>query len=299
MIGIFNTAFPLTRTDPFKDNNPLAIDLMTNAMTPTPPVTDLIRAVEKASSAQALVDAMRDLADAQTEEAIPLMIEALGYNNPGAAVAAVDGLVALGDVVVPILLQQIDGYNYGARAWAVRVLASIGHPDAIETLLYTLETDFSMSVRRAAARGLGMLRWEELPKPAIEPAQARALATLLPMTTDSEWIVRYATVVGLQALAIAVSPKRSDWHTQIYNCFATMQANDDSLAVRTRVRRAQQLVSAFIESRSVDADSKTSAEWQHILEKLYQRKADERPLEEGDPRRFQSVAATISSNDME
>lgn len=256
---------------------------------------DLMRAVEKASSAQSLVDAMRDLADAQVEEAIPLMIEALGYNNPGAAVAAVDGLVALGDVVVPILLNQIDGYNYGARAWAVRALASIGHPDAIETLLHTLETDFSMSVRRAAARGLGMLRWQELPQAAIEPAQSRALAALLPMTADQEWIVRYATVVGLQALAIAVSPSRSDWHTQIYDCFAHMLANDDSLAVRTRVRRAQQIISEFIKSQTKDSGSQSNMEWQGILEKLYQRKANERPIEAGDPRRFKDVAATLSS----
>ena len=262
---------------------------------PTPSAADLMRAVEKASSAQALVDAMRDLADAQVEEAIPLMIEALAYNNPGAAVAAVDGLVALGDVVVPILLQQIDGYNYGARAWAVRALASIGHPDAIETLLHTLETDFSMSVRRAAARGLGMLRWEELPPSAVEPAQARALATLLPMTTDQEWIVRYATVVGLQALAIAVSPSRPDWHTKIYDCFATMLAQDESLAVRTRVRRAQQVISDFIQTQTNGTNDKVDSEWQVILEKLYQRKANERPLEEGDPRRFKSVAATLSS----
>ncbi|MEM9216788.1 MAG: HEAT repeat domain-containing protein [Cyanobacteria bacterium P01_F01_bin.150] len=269
---------------------------MVNATTsPTPSAADLIKAVEKAGSAQSLTDAMRDLADAEVEEAIPLMIEALGYNNPGAAVAAVDGLVALGDMVVPILLQQIDGYNYGARAWAVRALASIGHPDAIETLLHTLETDFSMSVRRAAARGLGMLRWEELPKSAVEPAQARALATLLPMTTDPEWIVRYATVVGLQALAIAVSPRRSDWHSQIYDCFATMLADDESLAVRTRVQRAQQMIGEFIRSQTKAKDGKADPGWQAILEKLYQRKADERPLEEGDPRRFKSVAATLSS----
>ena len=273
---------------------------MVNAMTSsTPSAADLIRAVEKASSAQALVDAMRDLADAEVEEGIPIMIEALSYNNPGAAVAAVDGLVALGDVVVPILLEQIDGYNYTARAWGVRALASIGHPDAIETLLNALETDFSTSVRRAAARGLGMLRWEELPQEAVESAQARALALLLPMTTDPEWIVRYATVVGLQALAIAVSPSRSDWHTQIYDCFATMDANDESLAVRTRVRRAQQIISNFIKSQTEGPAGSVAPEWQNILENLYQRKAQERPIEEGDPRRFKAVAATLSSVDKE
>lgn len=259
-----------------------------------PTAAELIRAVEKANTAQSLTDAVRDLADAKFEDAIPILIEALGYNNPGAAVAAVDGLIALGDVVVPILLEQIDGYNYGARAWAVRALASIGHPDAIETLLHTLETDFSMSVRRAAARGLGMLRWQELPQAEIESAQARALATLLPMAHDPEWIVRYATVVGLQALAIAVPPTRSDWHTQIYDCFVQMRLKDEALVVRTRVKHAQAVVSAFIESQSKGVDGTGSPEWQNVLEKLYQRKANERPLEEGDPRRFKAVAATLS-----
>ena len=267
---------------------------MVNAMTPpTTTAAELIRAVEKASSAKALADAVRDLADAEVEDAIPILIEALSYNNPGAAVAAVDGLVALGDVVVPTLLEQIDGYNYGARAWAVRALASIGHPTAIETLLHTLETDFSMSVRRAAARGLGMLRWQLLPQKEIESAQARALATLLPMTEDPEWIVRYATVVGLQALAMAVPPTRSDWHTQIHDHFAKVQVCDESLAVRMRVKHAQQIVDEFITTQSNRKDTE-APEWQLVLEKLYQRKAAERPLEAGDPRCFQPVVATLS-----
>ncbi|NEQ99285.1 MAG: HEAT repeat domain-containing protein [Cyanothece sp. SIO2G6] len=266
---------------------------MTN---PNPSAADLIRAVEKANSAQSLVDAVRDLADARIESASSLLIEALGYNNPGAAVAAVDGLVALGDVVVPTLLEQIDGYNYGARAWAVRALASIGHPDALETLLHTLETDFSMSVRRAAARGLGMLRWQLLPETEIEPAQSKALATLLPMTDDSEWIVRYATVVGLQALAIAIPPDHPDWHRKIHDRLSQMQATDESLAVRTRVKQAQAIISQFIQEQSNQTDSSISPDWQSILDKVYRRKASERPLEEGDPRRFKSVVATMSSS---
>ncbi|MGK7888017.1 MAG: HEAT repeat domain-containing protein [Leptolyngbyaceae cyanobacterium] len=260
----------------------------------TPSAADLIHAVEKANSAQSLVDAVQDLADARLEPAIPLLIEALGYNNPGAAVAAVDGLVALGDVVVPTLLAQIDGYNYGARAWAVRALASIGHPDSLETLLHTLETDFSMSVRRAAARGLGMLRWQLLPEAAIEPAQSKALATLLPMTDDPEWIVRYATVVGLQALAIAIPPDHPDWHRKIHDRLSQMQVDDESLAVQTRVRQAQTVISQFIQEQSNQPNSSTSPDWQDILEKVYQRKASERPLQEGDPRRFKSVVAVMS-----
>ena len=101
------------------------------------------------------------------------------------------------------------------------------------------------------------------------------------------------------ALAIAVSPSRADWHTQIYDCFATILNQDESLAVRTRVRRAQQVIGDFIKSKTSETDDNTAPKWQDILEKLYQRKAQERPIEEGDPRRFKAVAATLSSGDSE
>ena len=42
---------------------------------------------------------------------------------PGAALAAVDGLIAIGPEAVPPLLGTLDARNYGARAWAVRALA--------------------------------------------------------------------------------------------------------------------------------------------------------------------------------
>ena len=61
----------------------------------------LISAVEKADSATALTDAVQDLADACLLDAIPTLIEALSYNNPGAAVAAVDGLITLGEPLFP------------------------------------------------------------------------------------------------------------------------------------------------------------------------------------------------------
>ncbi|MGL5509340.1 MAG: HEAT repeat domain-containing protein, partial [Microcoleaceae cyanobacterium] len=98
-------------------------------------IEKFIQAIEEADSAPKLVKAVRDLADAQTTEAIPVLIKVLGYNNPGAAVAAVDGLISLGNVAIPALLEQLDGYNYGARAWAIRVLAGIGDPRGLNLLL--------------------------------------------------------------------------------------------------------------------------------------------------------------------
>ncbi len=71
----------------------------------------LIRAVEEADSSDRLLDAVQELAAAGIEESVPTLIAALGYNNPGAAVAAVDGLIAIGEVAVPSLLQLIDDYK--------------------------------------------------------------------------------------------------------------------------------------------------------------------------------------------
>lgn len=162
----------------------------------------LIQAVETAESKAALVLAVRQLAAAQDSEAIPMLIKVLGYNNPGAAVAAVDGLVALGERAVPTLLNDIDGYNYGARAWAIRALALIGDPRALPVLLDTAAGDFALSVRRAAARGIGSIRWENLPAEQRVAAQQQVMAVLMQTTDDPEWVVRYAAVAGLHTLAL-------------------------------------------------------------------------------------------------
>ena len=72
-------------------------------------IQTLIRAVDEADSSTHLLEAVQALAIAQTEAAIPALIAALGYNNPGAAVAAVDGLIGLGEASVLPLLEQLDG----------------------------------------------------------------------------------------------------------------------------------------------------------------------------------------------
>ena len=91
-----------------------------------------LQAVEAADSAQSMLDAVEALAELKHEGAIDMLIRVLGYNNPGAAVAAVDGLIQIGTPAASALLSQIDGYNYGARAWALRVLSGIGDPRGLE-----------------------------------------------------------------------------------------------------------------------------------------------------------------------
>ncbi|NEP16615.1 MAG: HEAT repeat domain-containing protein, partial [Leptolyngbya sp. SIO4C1] len=162
-----------------------------------------LSAVEAADSAQALIDTVEALAELKDERAIKPLIQVLGFNNPGAAVAAVEGLIQIGVPAVAPLLEKLDGHNYGARAWAIRALAGIGDLRGQDLLLEAAAEDFAMSVRRAAARGLGRLRWQDLPAEARLPSQLRSHRVLQQATRDEEWVVRYAAVVGLQDLAQA------------------------------------------------------------------------------------------------
>jgi phycocyanobilin lyase beta subunit len=205
-------------------------------------VKALIQAVEDADSADGLLEAVKALAAVRHEAAIPTLIEVLGYNNPGAAVAAVDGLIDIGEVAVSYLLEKIDSYNYGARAWATRVLAGIGDPRALDLLLDAASNDFSLSVRRAAAKGLGNIRWLQLPVEEILPAKTKVLDILLLVSRDVEWVVRYGAVVGLQSLFQATGATLPDFQRQIFERLGAMLEIEPELAVRVRVQFAFQQI---------------------------------------------------------
>ena len=194
----------------------------------------LIEAVDRADSADKLLDAVENLADACSQAAIPTLIQVLGFNNPGAAVAAVEGLIKIGDPAVPYLLKSLDDYNYGARAWSIRAFAGIGDPVALDLLLKAAITDFSQSVRRAAARGLGIIKWDKLPPEKVLPAQQKALETLLIATEDGEWVVRYATIVALQSLGEA----QSDFLPKIIAKLQERLIKELEIGVRARVQLA-------------------------------------------------------------
>jgi phycocyanobilin lyase beta subunit len=195
---------------------------------------ELIRAIEQADSPGRLVASVRALAAARLEVGIPTLIAVLGYNNPGAAVAAVEGLIQLGEIAVQPLLEKLDAYDYGARAYAIRALAGIADPRALDILVEAAATDFAPSVRRAAAKGLGNLRWNTLNAQQIQSAIARALETLLLISQDQDWAIRYAAVVGLQALSTQLEVRPS-----IQKRLAEM-ASDNDPAVRARVQLAHQ-----------------------------------------------------------
>ena len=174
------------------------------------PVAARIAALQQAGSALALQQATQELASCADASAAPVLVEVLGFNNPGAAVAAVEGLISLGTAAVDALL-QLDPENYGARAWAVRALAGIGDVRGLELLLDALGSDVAASVRRAAAKGLGQLQLSELPPAQQQDVQGQCLGALLAATSDGEWVVRYAVTVGLELLAAglpAEAPER-------------------------------------------------------------------------------------------
>jgi phycocyanobilin lyase beta subunit len=177
---------------------------------------ELVAAVELADTAQDLLLATRTLAGSAGPGADPAgiacLVQILGFNNPGAAVAAVDGLIAVGEEAVEPLLQGLDEQNYGARAWAVRALAGIGDVRGLSLLEGALGQDIGPSVRRAAARGLGQLRLDHLPEAERLRVRERCLVALESGRGDEEWVVRYAVAVALEGLSTPLG--RADPHTR-------------------------------------------------------------------------------------
>ncbi|MDB9452396.1 HEAT repeat domain-containing protein [Dolichospermum circinale] len=194
---------------------------------------ELIRAITVADTPSQMVTAVKNLAATKDPSAIPTLIAVFGYNNPEAAIVAAAALTQLGEIAVPQLLDQIDDYNYGARAYSIRTLAAIADPRALDILISTTLTDFAPSVRRAAAKGLGNLNWQKLDISASQIAINRALETLLFICEDTDWSIRYAAIVGLQALA-----KVALVQSPILAKFQLMLTNDPEKAVRARVQLA-------------------------------------------------------------
>jgi phycocyanobilin lyase subunit beta len=201
-------------------------------------VQQLIKAVNQADSADLLLKTVEDLAIVGDRAAIPTLVEVLGFNNPGAAVAAVDGLIQIGEPVVTYLLENLDDYNYGARAWATRVFAGIGDPAALDLLLEAAIADFSQSVRRAATKGLGSINWSKLPPAEVITPQQKVLETLLLATEDGEWVVRYAAVVGLEALSKTLAVSQPDFLPRIMSKFQELLDSESELAIRARIKYA-------------------------------------------------------------
>ncbi len=202
-------------------------------------IETLIREVREADSALSLLQTTRRLAAAAHPEAVPCLVEVLGFNNPGAAVAAVDGLIAIGEAAVEPLLANLDEHNYGARAWAVRALATIGDVRGLALLEEALGQDIGPSVRRAAAKGLGQLNLSGLRGDEAETLRQRCFTALEAGIADGEWVVRYGVVVGLERL-VGSLPSASPWRQRAGGLFErlTSDATEDTEVVRLRARVA-------------------------------------------------------------
>ena len=214
-------------------------------------IAERIRAVRQASSSQAMLQATWALATSDhgeevDNEAIACLVEVLGFNNPGAAVAAVDGLIRLGPLAVEPILESLDPRNYGARAWAVRALAGIGDVRGLELLEEALASDVGPSVRRAAACGLGSLRLDSLEPPERAAVRERALGALLAGCSDGEWVVRYAVSVGLENLGLRLTPLPQE-HRQLLDALAALgqPEREETAVVRLRARLALQRLGPF------------------------------------------------------
>ena len=196
-------------------------------------MAEQITALQQADSAQDLLRATQELAASADASAAPVLVEVLGFNNPGAAVAAVEGLISLGTAAVDALL-QLDPENYGARAWAVRALAGIGDVRGLELLLDALGSDVAASVRRAAAKGLGQMQLAELPPDQQQVVQRQCLGALLAATSDGEWAVRYAVAVGLELLAAGLPPHLPEWQQARAGLVTLLAAATDNAPVVQR-----------------------------------------------------------------
>lgn len=255
-------------------------------------VDDLIRALDRADSADSLLDAVKALAQKRSIEAIPHLIQVLNFNNPGAAVAAVEGLIEIGVEAVPFLLEQLDRHNYTARSWAIRALAGIGDPRGLVTLLGAATADFAVSVRRASARGLGLMKWYWFPANLREIAQSEALEALLfVLDQDEEWIVRYSAITGLQGLRQnypqATDPVEAVWQKIL--------DNDPIPAVRARAAYARQNLSLLPAPEPEPIP--ITIDWEEILARLSARKLDERRTT-SDPQNYRALAKTILCQDL-
>ncbi|WP_254940256.1 HEAT repeat domain-containing protein [Cyanobium sp. Morenito 9A2] len=202
-------------------------------------IETLIREVREADSALSLLQTTRRLAAAAHPEAVPCLVEVLGFNNPGAAVAAVDGLIAIGEPAVEPLLANLDEHNYGARAWAVRALATIGDVRGLGLLEEALGQDIGPSVRRAAAKGLGQLKLSALPGDEAEALRQRCFSALEAAADDGEWVVRYGVIVGLEQLVLPLGTS-GPWRQRAGQVLERLASatSEDTEVVRLRARVA-------------------------------------------------------------
>jgi len=214
-----------------------------NSASATGSIAAQIQAVEQAQSPASLMAAVKSLAAAQDPRVIPALIAVFGYNNPAAAAIALGAVITWGEAAVIPLAAQLDEYNYGARAYSMRALATIASVQSLEVLVKAATTDFAPSVRRAAAKGLGNLRWQDLPEPDRGTAQGQVFTALASLCDDGDWSIRYGGVAGLQALGTRVEALTQT----VAEFLEQYQQRESDRSVRARIQLAQTPVQPLIQ----------------------------------------------------
>ncbi|NJK63261.1 MAG: HEAT repeat domain-containing protein [Synechococcaceae cyanobacterium SM2_3_1] len=157
--------------------------------------------LDQASDTEAMLAAVKKLKESQDPQALPSLIRAFGFNNPTVGEAALAAVLEFGSVAVVPVLENVDGYDYGARAYSVRALARLGDARALDFLLEAVRSDFAPSVRRAAVRGLGRMA------ASLAGEQPQQVLTQLSQSlSDGDWAIRYASICALSDLAAVGDP---------------------------------------------------------------------------------------------
>ena len=94
-----------------------------------------------------------------------------------------------------------------------------------------MTSDFSFSVRRGAVKGLGNLNWQNLPETELLSALEKVLPTLTTVALDTEWVVRYAAIAGLESFAMNQAPLRAE----VMEKLTELSATETEFIVKTRI----------------------------------------------------------------
>jgi HEAT repeat protein len=113
--------------------------------------------------------AVEELADDAT--AIPALVPLLSDKDSDVREAVADVLA------VHQFLPQLDTPHVEGREAAIKTLATVGSPEAIERIVHALHHDESAWVRRAAADALGQIGSPELITPLSEALQTETIHT--------------------------------------------------------------------------------------------------------------------------
>jgi phycocyanobilin lyase subunit beta len=98
-------------------------------------------------------------------------------------------------------------------------------------LIDAATSDFSFSVRRGAVKGLGNLKWQNLPETETVSALEKVLQTLATVALDTEWVVRYAAIAGLESFAM----KQVALRTEVMEKLTELSMTETEFIVKTRI----------------------------------------------------------------